>query len=216
MIPRMVHRIWVGSVEPDWMQACGQTWEQPGWHVATYNQPPFTLHNQEWYDQAADYAPHHTGQLQADLMRLELLWYFGGVYVDTDYQLLTTIDDLCDAGPWLAWEVQDVWLNQAIVAAPPHDPWIELLIDEAPKSIRKRQGHKPNVMTGPQFVTRMWPQAHDGWSAYPEAWFYPLSWRDAANGVTEIGDAPDARALHFFANKRREKGQPMPTIRATT
>ena len=94
MIPRMVHRIWVGSVEPDWMQACGQTWEQPGWHVATYNQPPFTLHNQEWYDQAADYAPHHTGQLQADLMRLELLWYFGGVYVDTDYQLLTTIDDL--------------------------------------------------------------------------------------------------------------------------
>ena len=135
MIPRLVHRIWVGSDEPAWMRTCGETWNKPGWDVITYTAPPFVLENQDIYDAAEEYCPNHVGQLRADIMRLELLWNFGGVYVDTDYQLLTTIDDLRD-GPWLAWEVQDAWLNQAIVAAPPHDPWIRHLIDRAPYSTR--------------------------------------------------------------------------------
>ena len=172
MIPKRIWRFWTGTPEPKWMKQCGDTWKQAGWSVTTLTKPPWKLRNQTLYDQAETIAPGHVGQFRADIFRLELLHRRGGVWVDTDFQLLTTIDDLMDGGPWLAWEIQDKWLNQAIIASPPDDPWLDHLIDVLPESVA--QGGRPNRMTGPQFVTRQFQHAR-GWKAMPQSWFYPPS-----------------------------------------
>lgn len=115
----------------------------------------------------------------------------------------------------MAWEIQNRVLNQAIVAAPPHDPWVRHLIGRLADSVEQRKGAKPSLMTGPHFVTREWAHARD-WTALPERWFYPLTWKDAARGLAPVRFGRDVRAVHYFHNKRRENRKAMPDPSAVT
>ena len=211
MIPQTVHRIWVGDPEPEWQKACGRTWHKPGWEVTQYDSPPFGLQNQALYDRAEELAPGLEGQFRSDVLRLELLYWYGGVYVDCDFALVTTIDDLLDVPCFLAWEVQGRWANNAIMGAEPRNKFVGRLIDYLPDSVKRNEGKKPNAMTGPQYVTRMLRRWGKDVTVYDQAMFYPLSWRD--HQVADFTPTAEARAAHFFANKRRERGGVEPVIR---
>ncbi len=56
MIPRIIHRIWLGGDEPEWLQAFAATWSRPGWQIWQWtdaNVPSlFPLRNQTIYDGA--------------------------------------------------------------------------------------------------------------------------------------------------------------------
>lgn len=108
MIPREFHRIWVPGREatalPMPLAKMVQQWVDlhPDWahHLWTDT----TLHwltNRDVYDRAAEIVPPHSiGQLRADVARWEVLWHYGGVYADVDFQPLKPIDELCDR-PWV-------------------------------------------------------------------------------------------------------------------
>lgn len=55
------------------------------------------LYNQEAFDHASNYGE------QSDILRYELLYLYGGVYVDTDMQAVRPLDDLC--------KVRRAWLG---------------------------------------------------------------------------------------------------------
>lgn len=211
MIERLAHRIWVGGSEPEWLIRCGETWHQPGWEIRQYDAPPFGLQNQLLYNQAETLAPGYEGQFRADILRLELLYVYGGVYVDADFELLTTIDDLLDVDCFLAWEVQGKWANNAIMGARPQHPFVGRLIDYLADSVKRNEGKQPNAMSGPQYVTRMLRRWGKGVTVYDQAMFYPLSWHD--HQTAEFTPTLDARAVHWFANKRSERGGVEPVIR---
>lgn len=210
MIPRTIHRIWIGDPEPEWQRACGETWHKPGWEVVEYDRAPFTLQNQGLYDRAEELAPGYEGQFRSDLLRLELLYHRGGVYVDADFALLTTIDDLLEVECFVAWEVQGKTANNAIMGAKPQHRLIGRLIDYLPDSVARNAGKKPNVMTGPQYLTRMLRRWGQGVTVYDQAMFYPLSWRDHQRA--DFTPTAEARAVHWFANKRRERGGVEPRL----
>lgn len=210
MIPRQIHRIWLGDPEPEWLKACGRTWHKPGWEVHQYDRAPFGLQNQALYDRAEDLAPGLEGQFRSDILRLELLYIYGGVYVDADFSLITTIDDLLDVEAFLAWEVQDKWVNNAIMGARPKHPFIGRLIDYLPDSVKRNEGRKPNSMTGPKYVTRMFRRWGKGVTVYDQAMFYPISWRD--HQVASYTPTAEARAVHWFNNKRQERGGVEPRV----
>lgn len=211
MIPKTIHRVWVGGDEPEWQKACGRTWQRPGWEIRQYDRPPFGLQNQVLYDRAEELAPGYEGQFRSDILRLELLYWQGGVYVDCDFALITTIDDLLHVGAFLAWEVQGKWANNAIIGATRAHPFIGRLIDYLPDNVARQRGKKPNQMTGPQYVTRMLRRWGRGVTVYDQAMFYPLSWRD--HHVAVWTPTVEARAVHWFANKRQERGGVEPVIR---
>lgn len=89
-IPKVIHRIWLGSRRPplELMESCRQA--NPGWVYALWNEdnlPP--LCNRDVFD---SFGSAHHGK--ADVARYELLHRFGGVYVDADVLSLRSFDDL--------------------------------------------------------------------------------------------------------------------------
>ncbi len=85
-IPRIVHQIWLGSAVPpkyyDWMRTwmAWRGWEYKLWTDSDVKE--LTLHNQELYDQATNYGE------KSDILRLELLLQYGGIYADTDFECI--------------------------------------------------------------------------------------------------------------------------------
>lgn len=212
-IPRLTHRVWLGGPEPEWTAGFAETWQRPGWQLVTWDEEDIRsafrpLRNQAIYDAADELAPDHVGQLRSDVVRLEILYMYGGLYVDTDFECLRPIDDLIeDLDCFAAWEVQDRWIANGLMGATPGHPFIGRLIDGLPSSVAHNRGLRPNRMTGPKYLTRMWREHGEGVEVLSQDLIYPYGWAEiGAHGPGEVW--PDAVACHHWQNMRRERGVP--------
>ena len=93
LIPRIFHRIWVG---PDPLPAeyarYGQTWldHHPGWELRFWTDDNFPDGLRRPEAQERLRSPVE----RANILRLEVVWRFGGVYVDTDFECRRSIEPL--------------------------------------------------------------------------------------------------------------------------
>ena len=208
MIPRTIHRIWVGGWLPKELEGYGQTWKElhPEWTFPLWTEESLTwLQNSELFANAAKIAPNNIGQFRADVARYEILYRFGGVYIDCDFECRKPIDELIEnVEAFAAWEQQDVWVNNAILGAGPGHPFFARLIEDLPHSVRQHQGKRPNVMSGPQYLTKLYKQDPMGLHVFDQKLFYPYSW-DQLDRVSE--DFPDAYGIHHWQNQRARRAR---------
>jgi mannosyltransferase OCH1-like enzyme len=198
MIPRIVHRIWLGSDIPRVARRFGESWEHhcPGWEVRTWRDwdlPP--LINQRAFDEVT-----HPSQ-RADLARLELLWRFGGVYVDTDFEALRPIETVLDGVDCFLASEDRRFVGTAIMGSRPGHPFIGRLVERASASIAAHPGEPPNRQTGPFFVTaelKAYQRTNgrrDGVVVFPVDLFYPYHYSEPER---RYDDFPGAVAVHHW------------------
>jgi len=220
VIPKIIHRVWVGGREPEWQASFRESWEQPGWELWQWGDEDIEgllLRNRPLYDKAEKIAGRFAGQFRADLIRYEILEQHGGVYVDADFECLRPLDELeamvGDADCFAAWEEPNVWINNAIFGAVPGHRFVNALISLLPQSVVEHAGARPNIMVGPQFVTRVYRMGYeDDVLVLPKETFYPYLWNELGR---EREDFPNAFAVHHWGNRRRERWQKMPRPRPT-
>lgn len=200
MIPRQFHSIWVGSPMPDHLAEYVASWRRvhPGWTHTIWSADDLTwLANQELFDDAEQHTAS-VGQFRADIARYEILHRYGGVYVDCDFEALRPIDELiADVDCFAAWETDGQWVNNAILGAVPGHPFLAELIRALPANVVRAAGQRPNVMTGPQFVTPI-ARRHKV-ELFPAAMFYPYLFNELDRGREVF---PDAYAVHHWHNAR--------------
>lgn len=199
-IPRVFHSIWVGDPMPDHLRGYVASWTSvhAGWEHKVWGDSDLDwLQNQELYDFAEAITKHH-GQFRADVARYEILHRFGGVYVDCDFEALAPIDELLlGVECFAAWETDDVWVNNAILGAEPGHPLLKALIDGLPANVRRHRGKRPNVTSGPQYLTPLM-RDRDDVTIYPSAMFYPYRW----DQLERCGETfPEAYAVHHWNRK---------------
>lgn len=210
-VPHLIHQIWVGPRPlPSLFERFAEGWREkhPRWSYVLWTAPPDGFRNASLLAEASRFVPAASmGQFASDLMRYEILHQFGGVYVDTDFECRRSIEELVgDVECFAAWEQQDVWVNNAIMGAVPGAPFLERLIAELPASVHANVGARPNVLSGPQFVTKMYREHPDELTVFDEKWFYPYTLRELDRKDDEF---PEAYAIHHWSNARRRRGAPL-------
>lgn len=198
MIPKIIHRIWIeGSppMAPAYIEA-GQKWAtmNPGWTVKHWSGPPFRMVNSCLYEKAAP--PHDRFRFKADLLRLELLLKYGGVYIDADMEPLRPLDSLLDGADAIAGWSPDRWkgkriLSNAFIGAVPGHPWIARCVAKMRLSVQAFQGKFLALMTGPHHVTRCL-EAKDRVTTLEPAVLYPRTAEELAAAFT----------FHAWANRK--------------
>lgn len=111
LIPKIIHFIWLGSALPSKYLPFIASWEQyhPDWEIKVWDDQAVSklnLKNKYLYDQASNYG------YKSDLARYEILYEFGGIYVDIDFECLQPFDFLHDIYNFYA----GLFPNQGIVA----------------------------------------------------------------------------------------------------
>jgi len=97
-IPKIIHQIWLGNPFPEKWLWLRETWlkNHPDWQYILWTEKEieeFGLTNQKLYDQATNYGE------KSDIARYEILYRYGGLYVDTDFECIKSFDPLhhyCD------------------------------------------------------------------------------------------------------------------------
>jgi len=196
---------------PDRYRSFCDGWRRlhPDWEYRFWsgdNLPP--LQNRDLYENADNLCLSLAGQFRSDIVRYELLYQFGGVWVDTDFECLRPIGALLEGVDcFVAWVTGDV-INNGIMGATPGHPFIRRLIDGLPASMAAHPGQAPRVISGPQYLTPLFRKygESDGVVAFDRRLFYPYLWCELQRGGQHF---PDAYAVHHWGNRRRERNRPL-------
>jgi len=211
VIPRIIHRIWFGSEMPGEFVHYGETWRgcYPDWEVKLWSEDSVPrLENQELFDSASTLVPGAAEQFRADVARYEILWRFGGLYVDADLECRRSIVDLLGGVSLIAaWEVDNIWINNALLGCTAGHPFMRALIDGLPKNVLSVLKRQPNHMSGPRYVTRMFRELSPEMLLLPSARIYPYLWNELDREDEEF---PEAFAIHRWWNRRKRISREFP------
>jgi len=188
MIPRVIHRVWLGSDPlPEEFEHYGETWKQhhPEWEMRLWtdsNLPELR------FPEAFERCRNH-GE-RSDVLRSELLARFGGLYVDTDVECRRPIEPLInDASAFCAW-VRPGRIGSAVLGAVPGHPAIDRLLTE----MQSRVGEGNQIEATVGLLTDVLSEAPDV-EVFDSETFYPYHPRhNPANGR----EFPDAYAIHHW------------------
>ena len=213
MIPKILHRVRLGSdVLPPEAAYYELLWKQlhPGWEHVTWtmsNLPP--LVNDELFRQSSN-----TGH-RSDVLRLELMLRFGGVYVDLDMLPRKPLDPLLDCQGFLGRippSPRDICVQRvetAVIGSVPGNPFVARLVEELPAWAAKHKHLDTSCRTGPQYVQKQ----IDAWTGplpmtlYPAAHFYPYLWHEMLQRWLE--PFPESYAIHRWWGTWRRQEQPL-------
>lgn len=95
-IPKVVHFCWLsGDPYPDLVQRCIQSWREklPDYEIKLWNKNNFDIHSVPWVEQACE---EKKWAFAADYIRLYVLYNYGGIYLDSDVEVLKSFDDLME------------------------------------------------------------------------------------------------------------------------
>lgn len=189
-IPRILHRV----VPEHTLDVAEQWWAQwgalnPGWRQMTWRDPldaeQFPLTRHAWRSVKA-------GAQLADLVRLEVLLNYGGVYVDQDMQPLRSIEPLRAVQGFAAYEDENVVPN-AILGAAPNHPAIKQCLELALRRYRQSVWAAGPGVTTAVLVNR------DDFLILPPGAFYAVHYRDPdRDAKMRAHQPPWAFALHHY------------------
>jgi hypothetical protein len=200
-IPRIFHRVvpeqTSDEVERWWAELQAL---HPGWRFMTHRDP---LNPADWPETSAAWKHCRAGASLADLVRLEALWRWGGVYVDSDVEPFRSFEPLLPLEAFAAWEDAHVVPN-AVMGARPGHPAIRQCLDLAVRQVRRGVWE-----AGPGVTTRVLPNRPDV-LLLPPGSLYPIHYRDPERD-SKMADkllrqhAPWAFALHHYAGSWLKK-----------
>lgn len=94
MIPKIVHLIWFGKKSyPPLIQKCIQSWYKilPDYEIKLWTEDTFDLSSNSWVKEAYESKKY---AFVADYVRFYVLYKYGGIYIETDIEVLKSLDKL--------------------------------------------------------------------------------------------------------------------------
>lgn len=104
MIPKIIHYCWFGgNPKPKLAEKCIASWKKhcPGWEIVEWNESNFDV-NQNGYTKMCIEQKKYA--FLSDYVRLLVVEKHGGIYFDTDVELLRPIDDLLENEAFFGFE----------------------------------------------------------------------------------------------------------------
>ena len=105
MIPKVIHYCWFGgNPKPKLAEKCIKSWKKycPDYEIVEWNEDNFDISAAPLYVRQAYEAKKWA--FVTDYVRLEVVYNHGGVYLDTDVELLKSLDSLLDNKAFFGYE----------------------------------------------------------------------------------------------------------------
>lgn len=105
MIPKIIHYCWFGrNPLPQSALKCIASWKEffPDYEIKEWNEDNFDVNSNAYTRQAYERKKY---AFVSDYARFYILYKYGGLYFDTDVEVIKTLDDIIARGPFMGIEV---------------------------------------------------------------------------------------------------------------
>ena len=211
MIPKIIHYCWFGRGEmPKLMKKCLKSWKKfcPDWQIVRWDEDSFDINSTLWTKQAYEARKF---AFVSDYVRLKALHEMGGVYLDTDVELVQPIHRFLEHTAFSGFESVDT-VQTGIIGAEKENAVIKSWLDYYEGRAYLVDG-KPVMVPNVSHITENLKarglmmddtlQIIDGMAIYPQTWFCPLSAVSIQRKITE-----NTHVMHYFTSTwRTEKAK---------
>lgn len=114
MIPKIIHYCWFGNNPlPDKVKKCIESWKKycPDYEIIRWDESNFDYKKNQYI---SDAYKNKKWAFVADYARLDVVYQYGGIYLDTDVELIKGIDDLLNDHFFLAIEKYSKMVNTGL------------------------------------------------------------------------------------------------------
>lgn len=129
IIPKKIHYCWFSRNQiPDYLIKCIDSWHKfcPDYEIVRWDEDNYDVNKNTYMRQA--YEAKKWGFVP-DVARLDILYEHGGIYLDTDVELIKNLDDLLYQPVFLGVEKWGSVNVGGCCGAVPHHPIIKQLLD---------------------------------------------------------------------------------------
>ena len=106
-IPKVIHYCWFGGKPlPELARKCIASWKKflPDFEIKEWNESNFDVYRTKFTREA--YWLRHYAHV-SDYARFWILYHYGGIYFDTDVELIRPMDDIIAKGTFMGFECQE-------------------------------------------------------------------------------------------------------------
>ena len=217
MIPKVIHYCWFGrNPLPPLAVKCIESWRKylPDYEIREWNEDNFDVnaipYTREAYE-AKKYA------FVSDYARFKILYEHGGLYFDTDVEVIRPLDDIIARGPFMGCECDATGATAGAVAPglglgvnPGLGLYRELLDLYATLHFRNADGSL-NFKTVVQYTTEL--LCEHGLQNTPDiqeiagVWIYPKEYFNPIEHVNNIKITSNTVSIHHYAGTWLPKTQ---------
>ena len=213
MIPKIIHYCWFGGNPlPALAVKCIESWKKylPDYEIKEWNEDNFDVHSSQYSSeayQAKKYA------YVSDYARFWALYNEGGLYFDTDVEIIKPLDDIIAKGSFMACEKDGNGaegypeVNPGIVlASTPQHPLIKEIVNlynslsftkENPGSVTEDYktvvNYTSEILIKHGLTTAQGIQQIEEFTIYPKEYFNPLE------HINQLKITNNTRTIHHFA-----------------
>lgn len=212
MIPKVIHYCWFGGKNlPRSAERCIESWRKflPDYKIRRWDESNFPIDEIEYTAQAYKDRKY---AFVSDYARFKILYEYGGLYFDTDVEIIRNMDDIVAAGPFMGCEgsfregQSPMRLAVATGLGLGAEPGMELY-SKLIELYKKLEYVRPNGKAAPDtvvtHVTRLLveeglensaePQRVGGVTVYPVDYFCPIS-----VGTGKLIITQNTRSIHHY------------------
>lgn len=202
-IPKKIHYCWFGGKEkPKVIKKCMDSWKKhlPDYEMIEWNENSFDINSNIYVKEA-----YNTGKFAfvSDFVRVFALYHYGGIYLDTDVEVMRPFDDLLYHSSFWGFE-QENYIATSTIGAEKGNALIKQFLDSYNnKSFIQKDGTL-NHLTNVALITRLlqrvginlngqYQEIEDMGSFYPQTYFSPYDYINCQSFMTE-----KTYAIHHF------------------
>lgn len=212
MIPKVIHYCWFGDNPfPQSAIKCIDSWKKyfPDYEIKKWNEDNFDI---EKFDYTREAYAAKKYAFVSDFARFWILYNYGGIYFDTDVEVVRDFSPILSSGPYMGFELdpfndygREMRVNPGlgIGVSPKHPIYRELLklyLNMHWVSYSQSEGEMPTVV---DYTTKLLKckgleevegiQTIEGIRIYPSCYFCPVSINSGKLNVVET-----TYSIHWF------------------
>ncbi|NHM29283.1 glycosyltransferase [Neobacillus terrae] len=203
-IPKIIHYCWFrGNSLSKLAEKCIESWMQycPGYVFQRWDESNFDINCNQYVKEAYE---SKKWALVSDYVRLHALYEYGGIYMDTDVELLKKIDNLLGHEVFSGYEI-DNKLPTAIMGSIKNHRWIKYLLSYYNNKHFINNDGSFDLTTNVTIITNMTKKRYKinlnntyqvlehGIAIYPKDYFCPKNYLDGKIKITD-----NTYCIHHF------------------
>lgn len=204
MIPKLIHYIWIGEkpMPNDVLkkiEICKKF--NPDYIIKIWDNNNFTFSNNQYCKEAYE---SKKWAFVSDYIRLSVLYDYGGIYMDTDVEVVKNLDVLLKYKAFSGFESENR-IPTGTMGAEPKNPWIKALLDYYDNTHFINSDGSLNLTTNVETITTitqsLYPiELNNSYQDLGDVVFLPFDWlcaKDLSTG--KIKKTKNTLTIHHFA-----------------
>ncbi len=216
MIPKIIHYCWLSDDPfPESIRRTMDSWREklPGYEFMHWDLKRFPLEKSRWVREAFEAKKY---AFAADLIRLYAVYHHGGIYMDTDVEVVKPFDDLLHLPYFVGSEGEGI-IEAGIFGAEKNCRWVGLCLDHYTDRVFKQPDGSYDMQTLPRIMMariephytiieepkgRSLPYPDDTLTMFPRDYFCAKN-----QGTGIVTKTPNTYTVHHFAMSWKPKSK---------